>query len=65
MSHIAEIASMASQVSAMKHAESMQSLDITMVKKSIDVNAKLQQQMIAMMQQSAQPHLGGNVNVSA
>ena len=64
MSHIAEIASEATRISGIKHAETSQNVEMSVLKKSIDVEKMLQQQMISMMQQIS-PHLGSNVNVTA
>ncbi len=63
-SQVAEIASMARYISSQKFAETQKSVSIEGVKREIDMQVMIQQQMVAMMQQ-IQPHLGSNVNVSA
>ncbi len=64
MSHVAEIASQATKISADKLAEASENVGIKVLKKQIDIEAQMQMELANMLQ-SIQPHLGGNVNVSA
>lgn len=64
MSNVAEIASSAKTVSAEKLAVARQEAEMSVLKMNIDVQARLQMEMVNMLRQF-QPHLGGNMNISA
>ena len=64
MSNVAEISSTAKTVSAEKLATARQEAEMSILKMNIDVQARLQMEMVNMLRQ-LQPHLGGNVNISA
>lgn len=64
MSNVAEIASTARTVSAEKLAVAGQEAEMSILKMNIDAQAKLHMEMVNMLRQ-LQPHLGGNVNISA
>jgi hypothetical protein len=64
MSYVAEIASMARQVSAEEMAIALQKAQVSVLKEQMDVQALLQQQLATMIQDIL-PHLGNGVNITA
>jgi hypothetical protein len=63
MSHAAEIASAARDISAEKLATALQKAEISVLKKNIGVHTRIQQELINMLRE-LQPHLGSSVNIT-
>ncbi len=64
MSYVTQLSSAARHVSAEQMAQSAESVGIAVLKKQMQVEAQISQQMVQMLNQ-AQPHLGSNVNITA
>jgi hypothetical protein len=63
MSHVAEIASAAQGISSEKLAIAMQKAQMNVIKMNMDVQAQIQLEMAAMLQ-DVQAHLGSHVNIT-
>lgn len=64
MSNVAEIAMAAQVVSAERLAQTMEKAGVAVLKKNLDVEAQLQMEMVAMIN-DVQPHLGTQVDTLA
>jgi hypothetical protein len=64
MSHVAEIASAAGNISAEKLAEAHQEAQVNIIKMNMDAQVMVQQELADMIRE-IQPHLANHVNITA
>lgn len=63
MSYVAEISSAAGNVSLEELVRTVQEAQMSVLKKQMDVQVQIQQQLVNMMRQLS-PHLGSHVNIA-